>query len=62
MKDKIIKKIFSVVIVIIVIILIFLSSNFIYEVAVKYNILDESVINSNGETSTDIEILWMKII
>ena len=51
MKDKIIKKIFSVVIVMIVIMLIFLSSNFIYEVAVKYNILDESAINSNEDTS-----------
>lgn len=51
MKDKIIRKIFSVVIVIIVIMLIFLSSNFIYEVAVKYNILDESAINSNEDTS-----------
>ena len=55
MKDKIIKKIFSVVIVIIVIMLIFLSSNFIYEVAVKYNILDESAMISNEDTTTDEE-------
>lgn len=55
MKDKIIKKIFSVVIVIIVIMLIFLSSNFIYEMAVKYNILDESAINSNEDTTIDEE-------
>lgn len=54
MKDKIIKKIFSVVIVIIVIMLIFLSSNFIYEVAIKYNILDESIADS-AEDSTSLE-------
>lgn len=51
MKDKIIKKIFSVVIVIIIIMLIFLSSNFIYTVAVKYNILDENVANSTQHTT-----------
>ena len=55
MKDKIIKKIFSIVIVIIVIMLIFLSSNFIYEVAIKYNILDENAINSNEDTGVTEE-------
>ena len=51
MKDKIIKKIFSAVVVIIVIILIFLSSNFIYNIAVKYNIFDESVISLSDDTT-----------
>ena len=40
MKDKILKKIFSTAIIIIVIILIFLSSNFIYNIAIKYNIFE----------------------
>ena len=57
MKNKVIKYIFSISVVIIFITLIFLSSNFIYNMGVKYNILDDSVGNSTGTSSEDDKII-----
>ena len=55
MKNKIFKKLISLVIIIGIVILIFFSSNFLYNLAIKYNILEEEIADTTSSDVVEIE-------